>query len=742
MQDGKATKGTYYVLGADVDYEGADWTYSDTVTTEFSGTFDGRGYAIRNYVCKRGLFAKVAANAIVRNLAMTGVTINGDYSGAGVCVYLYGTVENCAVVADVLKRADGTPVAGISAHVYANAKVNNCFTKIYYRAANTAFNGIASSNEGTISNSYSVSANSPAMYPGNTSGLYKTDAAFFAEVDTLPEANGWSKYWNIESNELFFGGNKVIEKGITDKTASVYYDFDLSLDVTDYVIDITNVDGALTTNSNITNVIFANGSPIPFTKSGDDSIVIAKSFAATRLGEREVVIMTATAKYRIVLCFASNVLNNESEFNAYFSANEGKATAFFNYVVLKSDIDLDGETWAYGNNLNSVFGGTFDGRGHKVENFICNRGLFMKLNKYSIVRNLLVKNTINGDCGGAGIAFYNYGFIENCAVVLEVLKRTDRTGIAGVAGFTYNSGEVQVRNCIAKIFYRDNVSSFKAIVDNQQSESLAANCYAVSALSPAMWGSSTDGLYRTDAEFFANVDSLPEANGWSNYWRVGDGELFMGENKVIEKGIIDKTASVYYDFDLSLGNSDYTMNITNIDTALTTNDAIVSVKYAGGISIPFTKSGTDSIVIPATAVSNRIGERELIIETSTAKYMIVVCIASKVIHDKAELDAYFGANVGKTSDFFTYVVLADNIDYGNGTWTYADNADSVFLGKFDGRGHTISNITFNNAFFGTVHIYGKVMNLNLSGVTVNDDSYIGSKIAKTNNGAIENCNVE
>ncbi len=84
------------------------------------------------------------------------------------------------------------------------------------------------------------------------------------------------------------------------------------------------------------------------------------------------------------------------------------------------------------------------------------------------------------------------------------------------------------------------------------------------------------------------------------------------------------------------------------------------------------------------------------------------------------------------------VVLAANIDLGGEEWAPIGNSTNKFLGKFDGQGHTISNlvITGNNRYVGLFGYIGggsmsataipTVKDLNLRGVNVSGDYYVGA----------------
>ena len=80
--DADSLSGTY-VLDADIDLSGDDWTPIGDESTPFSGTFRGNGHEIRNMVCTncppestcRGFFG------VVSNATIEGVSVSGMVAG-------------------------------------------------------------------------------------------------------------------------------------------------------------------------------------------------------------------------------------------------------------------------------------------------------------------------------------------------------------------------------------------------------------------------------------------------------------------------------------------------------------------------------------------------------------------------------------------------------------------------------------------------------------------------------------
>ena len=103
-----------FVLAADLDLSGSDWTPIGNSNDPFTGSLVGNGFEIQNLTIDGGtnvgLFG-VATNADFENIVLTGVSINGDTNvgalvGSGTTVTMtdikvYGTVEGTIAVGSV-----------------------------------------------------------------------------------------------------------------------------------------------------------------------------------------------------------------------------------------------------------------------------------------------------------------------------------------------------------------------------------------------------------------------------------------------------------------------------------------------------------------------------------------------------------------------------------------------------------------------------------------------------------------
>ncbi len=113
--NGNGYGGKIIKLTADIDLEGMDWepigqTGGNGVATHFTGSFDGQGHTISNFVITNtgtydkggnyaaGLFGFVdAGDAVISNLNVDNATVNGHHWSAVIVGYLTGSVQNCHV---------------------------------------------------------------------------------------------------------------------------------------------------------------------------------------------------------------------------------------------------------------------------------------------------------------------------------------------------------------------------------------------------------------------------------------------------------------------------------------------------------------------------------------------------------------------------------------------------------------------------------------------------------------------
>lgn len=259
--------------------------------------------------------------------------------------------------------------------------------------------------------------------------------------------------------------------------------------------------------------------------------------------------------------------------------------------------------------------------------------------------------------------------------------------------------------------------------------------------------------WSSDNENITVVDGKVTANAY------GDATVTatIGQYSATCKIIVEKSKVALYDGarqDVDMSLETVTFELPSEHTV--TNESTLTVN---GNEVAFTL--TDNVVSVEGAALSALklyGENMVTITTEKNVYTLNALLISKIIYTKADLnqmaemieasktDAYTftlknEATIYKTSGYF---VLGDDIDYNWETWigpasggffsrqAYLNTNNGLgaysaygFNGVFDGRGHTISNVTFqtsrinwNNAkgsMFGAIGQNGRVENVNITG---------------------------
>lgn len=141
--NGSATHNQYYILTADIDLGGREWTgigNQNDAGKAFKGKFDGNGKVITGFAIEEerdytpGLFGMLDGGAVVKNLTVHGCIRAGSKNDFGglLCVSVNGgsAVENCTVYADVqITRAAGSKnfyFGGITGRLAPGGKIQDC----------------------------------------------------------------------------------------------------------------------------------------------------------------------------------------------------------------------------------------------------------------------------------------------------------------------------------------------------------------------------------------------------------------------------------------------------------------------------------------------------------------------------------------------------------------------------------------------------------------------------------------
>ena len=218
--------------------------------------------------------------------------------------------------------------------------------------------------------------------------------------------------------------------------------------------------------------------------------------------------------------------------------------------------------------------------------------------------------------------------------------------------------------------------------------------------------------------------SKPESIAYADGSTVLDVRLTAKENKVYEY----LTTSTVYDF----SNPFQLIPITQgAETILDADNGNLSIKKLGaagfGQTSDTTLTGNRQWLIKEYGLMGKEVEYLALYSNGTVtKYTIVP--VTKKIANRADLESIFTANANGLIPG-VYVLTAD-IDMSDKTWDnnknrYLDGTNDLstytgnihgFQGIFDGAGHTISNLTTEKTFFGSVHPGSIIRNIAFTNV--------------------------
>lgn len=113
-------------------------------SARFAGSFDGQGYAIRNFIVAGGKSGTLFGynSGTIRNLVIEGGMVCADYYGAGICSHNSGTIDHCINTANIFCNNYGGGIVGKN---YDNGVIINCIN-IGYVQNGSFCGGIVGSN--------------------------------------------------------------------------------------------------------------------------------------------------------------------------------------------------------------------------------------------------------------------------------------------------------------------------------------------------------------------------------------------------------------------------------------------------------------------------------------------------------------------------------------------------------------------------------------------------------------------
>ncbi len=479
INDGTAAS-AYFELTADIDLNNQEWVPIGTTSNSFTGTFNGKGYAVKNikittaYADGTGFFGQIA-NGKVQNLGIENLDMDVPSGNAGGMVgRAYGTFTNCYVKNSSVRNTANTTssypgIAGFIGYLRNGITATNCY--VY----NTEIAGPQRSKMGGF-----------CGFDGGNSDASVFTNCYVAGIKEVPETN-------VVTPSRYGFAQKMSS---TDKTSAVNCWSTLESGVGTYIETNSGylynaekeigLSGA-TKEGIITALVTDGGSYIvdedvndgyPCLDYEKPALVAASSFAGGDGKSADTAYQIATAEQ---LALMRNKVNDGSGRTAYYE--------------LTADVDLDNKEWTPIGLSTSTFGGTLDGKGHKVCNIKITTATKEGTGFFGVVNGGTVKNlgidNINitvpsGNVGGmVGKAI---GTFTNCYVKNSTIcNTTTSTGAeynTGVGGFIgYQWAAVTATNCYVYNVQitappRGKAGGFCGYDGGDSDSGVFTNCYA------------------------------------------------------------------------------------------------------------------------------------------------------------------------------------------------------------------------------------------------------------------------
>ena len=213
--EGSITTTGYYVLANEIDYNnenfapvGGNWNGA-TYDSPFTGTLDGRGFAIKNIkMCAddSGIFRNNSGT--IKNLAFTDVDFGGTFTGgngitngAFLAIHNFGTIENIYVQGKMhdIGVTWNAPTCVIVRDNGPTGVVSRCFVDMTVEGGNitNVGGGIGSNNGGIFSDVYCIGTKIEGVTPVSSATEYTTaDELKAASIDFTK----WEgDFWTVEN---------------------------------------------------------------------------------------------------------------------------------------------------------------------------------------------------------------------------------------------------------------------------------------------------------------------------------------------------------------------------------------------------------------------------------------------------------------------------------------------------------------------------------------------------------------
>ena len=764
-----------------------DWTPISADYGRYKGTFDGQGHTISGLYFNDssgeciGIVGELYLGGVIQNVGLENSYFHGEQNIAGICGQSYGTISNCYSTGTVIGELINIGgIVGSSTSLVSSSygTVSNCHnTGSIEGVQNTG--GICGFNDchQTIENCYNTgnitgelelggicgsnAANAIIKNCYNTGDVTGTDKEIGGiigenssilvencyntgtvtntgeDTDTVGAVCGWDKYKDVKN--CYYLADSETDKldGTTFKTAAEFASGEVA-----YLLN-----GSTSGDANIFRQNLDNGEPTDATPVLDSAhdVVYEGTLCTSGTGYTNDEDSTSEIHAWDDNGFCKNddthyqpATNNNGTYeisNAgqlYWFASEVNGGNCVNAVLTKDIVvnkgDVAGcegtktEGWREWTPISYYFDrsmGDFDGKGHTISGLYCNdknkdAGLFARAGYIKISNVGVINSYIKGKENAGGITAKNdsYGSIRNCYSICTVSGYDDNAKVGGICG----SSSYEIENCYS-VSNGGVCSATSATI---------GNCYYLSDSET----DDIDGTTAKTAEQFKNGEVCYLLNG----------------------GKSDETIAFYQ----TIGEDDYPVLDSTRKTVYADTDCDGSaLNYTNGSDVSQSDHDWDDNGFCKNYPTHYQKPEEV-----NGVYQIAN--AGQLYWFAAYVNTYDYDNATYPNVAANAVLTADiTVNEGDvagcdGTkaegwrdWTPIAPNRATYAGKFDGQGHTISGLYFNNediddgkyvGLFGHMENGGEIQNVGLKNSYFRGRNYIGG-ICGSNykTGTIRNC---
>ncbi len=775
-----ANLNNFYHLTNDIDLEDEQWfqflgyTDENGVIQGYAGTFDGRGYAIRNFKWDNagwnaGFFYNIALGGKVCNLGLYGsMTTAGGCVGA-VSGYMFGTIENLFVDVDITQTHAAQwcgALYGASRDAANGSKVINCLSvgTVTCTSGRSGLIGSVNYPADTIfTKSFGLQGSvSSIVGETNTQNVVgHAELLSEAALKTASTYEGWdTDIWFIKNGTYPLLKNETFEEPDLPDYPSVEITNTNEVKEFDYAVESQRT-FAVTCETVPANsaVVYSLDKEVVGVSIDPSTGVVTLSPSVNNRAKVIVVITAAENPYafeKVEFTIINEIVREIATVEDLMALSGNIDVLYNNYklvanIVLVEDFSPIGP--GIGSNLvDDGYKGTFDGNGYTISNLNMvktswNAGFFRSIASEGVVKNL---SLVGGETGvvtiiGGSLAGFLWGTVENCFVNVNVTSNHATQPSGGLIGTT--CGDYLIKNTIYVGTARcsDPEAANGSGFIGSGAKTGIQNSFALASGVDGVIGAAKVGDEDGESVLKTNEELRLVATyaEWDleNTWYVVDGSFPMLR---------------YPGFEIP---TEF-VEITNEKTTLSYTDGDTSVQMTHNV-YPKDKTVTYSLKEEVAGVS--ITEEGLVTFESTVKnntkFTVVASIGEGVtdeviftIINKTPVEiSTVEELIAISEDLYGHYILVNNIDLGNMDWTPIGHATGAtikdqayaFHGVLDGNGYTISGLNvqkgqaWNAGFIYIIGDDGVVKNLGLTGSVAS--SCGGAFTGNLRGGTLINC---